>query len=135
MNWEDLPLELRLLILSFRNKLRENEVIKIQRSFKRYIAPSKIVKDIVLDTLPVDDDAAVLCFDERSRKIIEFCTRVLSGKRDINFWNEILVCFEYGLILDKNIISSLNNDYQNNYYSTQKAYLILLERFNPSPKN
>ena len=133
MNWEDLPLEIRLLILSFRNKLRENEAIKIQKTFKRYITPSKVAIDLVLDHLPVDDDAAALCFNEHTRKIMMYCLKVLTGKYDVKLWNELLICIELGLELDKDVISSFNKDFQNNYYSTQKAYIILFERFNAPP--
>ena len=91
MTWEDLPIEIRVLILIFRNKLREKEAKKIQHAFNRYIAPERAAKCLVLDKLPVDDDAAVLCFDHRARKITEYCLRVLSGKHKIKFWNEIMV--------------------------------------------
>jgi hypothetical protein len=129
MSWDALPLELRLLILEFRNKLREKEAIKIQKRYLKFRAPEKAAIDLVLDKLPVDDDAVALCFDDYTRKIVEYCVKVLSGKYYVEFWNIILKCVKDGLVMDKPIVASLRNDFQNNYYSTSKAYNILYERF------
>ena len=126
-----LPDDLLCLIYLFASKLEENELIKIQRCFLKNMARENAVIDLILDHLPVDDFGIALVCDMNTKKIMHFCERVLSGKHNIEFWDNLLVnCIYNGLQADKDLIPFLTNDSIKNFNSNQHLFLQLYDRFN-----
>ena len=89
MSWELLPIELREMILSFRHDMRNDACLTIQRAWSKYMAPSIAALNIILE-IEVDLNGTILTAWRPNVKILEYCSRVLSGHIDKQFWNVIL---------------------------------------------
>lgn len=132
MSWDKLPIELHIMILSFRNEIRNNASLTIQRSWGKYMAPSIAALDIILE-MEVDQNGTILATWKPNVKILEYCTRVLSGHINKSFWNVILEGIYEGLIADEVWVTEANyNDTPNlkYYYYTEHLYYELLNKFN-----
>ena len=113
MSWDKLPIELHIMILSFRNEIRNNASLTIQRSWGKYMAPSIAALDIILE-MEVDQNGTILATWKPNVKILEYCTRVLSGHINKSFWNVILEGIYEGLIADEVWVTEANyNDTPN----------------------
>ncbi len=131
MSWDALPTDLHVLILSFRNEIRNTASLTIQRVWGKYIAPSIAALDIILE-IEVDQNGIILATWKPNIKILEYCTRVLSGYNNKSFWNVILEGIYEGLIADEVWVTDAHCNNTPNikyYYYTEKLYYELLNKF------
>ena len=131
MSWELLPTELKAMILSFRHDIRNTACLTIQRVWSKYISQSIAAHDIILE-IEVDENGIILTAWKPNVKILEYCSRVLSGHINKQFWNIILEGIHEGLISDKIWVTESNfNDTPNlkYYYYTEQIYYKLLDKF------
>ena len=125
MFWEDLPLDIRVSILSLRHEKREDASKKIQKLWNNYNAKITSILEIALE-LEIDGDGNILIFWPRNIKILRYCYQNLNSKYYKSFWLELINAVKEGLILDKdqelsggsfeycyNEISNLINKIQN----------------------
>ena len=98
MNWEDLPIEIRLKILAIHFNTREQACKKIQKNWRKYFAPIESAIDIALE-LEVDLDGIFIVLWPETAKIMEYCARVVSGKHHRGFWKFIIDQIQIGLHL------------------------------------
>jgi hypothetical protein len=122
MNWTNLPIDLRIMILSFRYQFREDAQRTIVRNWKKFQAPKKVAYDLVIEEregLPM----SVVYLD--TARIMKYCVKVLSGKENHTFWRAILEELDYEL---------WENEYADgpgakNYLTIQNCYFDLSRIF------
>ena len=110
MIWDNLPLELRVLILSKRHEMRVNAQATIAKCWKKFEAPKKVAHYLVererWSTGGVwnhgvfGGDSMNVMFPETA-DIMEYCVKVLSGREKPNYWKEILQEVEYEIWLNQ----------------------------------
>ena len=131
MNWELLPIELRVLILSFRHEIRNDACKTIQKKWNKYFGRKCAAIDITGE-LHVDENGTIITTWRSTAKIMKYCSRVLTGRTHEEFWNIILENLNEGLNNDKNWISKCHQTLDDRviyYYKTKRAYDTLIERF------
>ena len=120
MNWETLPIELRVQILSMRHNMREDSQKTIVRCWVKFLAPKKIAQCLVereRNRLSLD-----VMFPETAN-VMEYCTNVLSGKEDPKFWKEVLLDVDYELW-----VNEYTGGPRAKYYKRNKAAFDVLTR-------
>ena len=100
MFWEELPLDIRVYILSLRHEKRESACKKIQKMWNNYNDKIDAVLQIALE-LEIDADGNVLIFWPRNIKILRYCYQKLNSKYYKSFWSEIINAVKDGLNIDK----------------------------------
>ena len=98
MNWDKLPLELRVLILSMRHEMRVNTQAMIARCWKKFDAPKKVAHYLV-ERERFGLSMSVM-FPETA-DIMEYCVKVLSGQEKPDYWNSVLAEVEYEMWVNK----------------------------------
>ena len=129
--WDELPIELRVYILSIRNTYRNNNAIIIQKKWQKYIAPSIAAIDIVLE-LEVDENCYILTRWKSTAEILEYCAKILTAKINKDFWNFILKEIRIGLNIDEIYVIEtkfLDDPSIAYYYITENAYFTLYNKF------
>ena len=107
MTWEELSLDLRVLILSMRHKMRQEAQGTIVRYWKKFYAPKKVAHYLVererWSMGGVWNEEGVFGGDRmnvmypETAEIMEYCVKVLSGREKPNYWKEILEEVEFEL--------------------------------------
>ena len=98
MNWDKLPLELRVIILSMRHEMREDAQGTIVRCWKKFDAPKQVAHYLVESErfgLPMS-----VMFPETA-DIMEYCVKVLSGREKPVYWRAVLEEVEYEMWLNQ----------------------------------
>ena len=119
MSWDLLPIDLRVLILSFRHEMRVNTCATIQKWWKKFQAPKNVAK-MLCSTF---GGFGVMHPD--TADIMEYCVKVLSGKENPKFWNMALDEVDYKLWVDE-YSGGPGAPYK---FRTGEAYHILTRRF------
>lgn len=105
MNWESLPVEIRLLIIEKRNKIRQTAAKVIQKQWNKFQAPKQAAIYLWerLKAENPDDwesDYPSMIFPETAR-LINFTTKVLSGKENQKYWSLLFSSISYGLWINE----------------------------------
>lgn len=131
MSWEELPIDIRCLILSYRYDARVDACKKIQNEWRQIINGEDAVIDIMLE-LDVDDNGMILTLWESNASILEFCHKKTSGKFNRDTWKILLESISDSLLYDKswinqtNLIDTPNLKY---YYMMDATYTELYNKF------
>ena len=105
MNWESLPLEIRLVIIKKRNKIRQTAAKMIQKQWNKFQAP-KQTTIYLWEKLKADNpddwesDYPSMIFPETAR-LIDFTNKVLSGKENQKYWAPLFSFISYGLWINE----------------------------------
>ena len=127
MSWELLPIELRVLILEFRNDARAKYANIIQTAWKNHQAKMDASIDILL-SIDVDANGILITLFEHTANVLEFCCKRFTGRNYNQFWMAVLEMLNTGLEKDtefKEDTSRLGKIYNR----VEKAHAILVERF------
>ena len=100
MFWENIPLDIRIYILSLRHEKREDASKKIQKLWNNYNAKINSILEIALE-LEIDANGNILIFWPRNIQILRYCYQKLNSKYYKSFWFEIIYAVKEGLLLDK----------------------------------
>ena len=105
MNWESLPVEIRLLIIEKRNKIRQTAAKVIQKQWNKFQAPKQTaiyLWERLKAENPDDWEPEYPCmiFPETAH-IMKFTSKVLSGKEDHKYWSRLFGIISYGMYLDE----------------------------------
>ena len=119
MSWDKLSIDLRVMILSLRHEMREDASRIIKKCWNKFQAPKMVAKMLV------GRAHAAGMMNPDTADIMEYCVKVLSGKEDWQFWNEVLVNIDYELWVDE-YSGGPGVPYKNR---SGKAYHILSQRF------
>ena len=130
MNWEDLPIEIRIEILAIHFYTREQACKKIQKNWKKYFAPIVSAIDIALK-LEVDFDGIFLVMWPETANILEFCARVVSAKHHRGFWKFIVNHVQIALHLNEDTGGPFVTYYNRTKQACQKL-IEKLERYEVS---
>lgn len=111
MSWELLPIDIRVEILSLRYNIRNNAALIIQK----YLDEKAINRALSLE---IDINDCVLVMRPSTALIMEYCSKVVSGKNNFEFWTIILEQVNLGLIEDYDWAQELlsQNDTRYQYY-------------------
>lgn len=132
MSWIQLPIELRVIILSIRYTLREEAERTIVKYWDKFKAP-KLVAQYLIEKddfrLRNNNRLVINIFLPDTANIMEYCAKVLSGKEKPDYWNMILNEVEYEL---------WHNEYSggpgaSNLSRTNNAFVKLVKKFNYTP--
>lgn len=138
MFWENLPIEIRIYILSLRNDMRDNFSRIIQKKWQKFQAPKKtaiilwerekledaIWMNIINPYLITDWQPNVMLPSTSS--VMKYCVKVLSGKENPKFWSNILKMINKDLWLNQYSGGPGAEYYSETYY----CFDILSKRFN-----
>lgn len=124
--WEDLPIEIRLLILKYRYFIRYEACVKIQMAWEKYLIPETNTINLILDipyignTIDPNDENNYfdVCSDITANTLKQLI--ILSKYKivkNMNCWNDILQYFDRGLQIDKN-----TNYGRENYMMVNESY-------------
>lgn len=100
MYWEDLPIEIRIYILSLRYMLRNNEVKKIQKTWNKYLIKEVTAIDIALD-IEVDTYGLIIISIQKTSRILRICNKIISGNYNKEFWLALIENIKIGLDLEE----------------------------------
>ena len=98
MTWTNLPIELRVIILSLRHAMREEAQGTIVRYWKKFYAPKKVAHYLVereREGFGID-----VMFPEVAN-IMEYCAKTLSGQENPNYWNAVLEEVEHEMWMNQ----------------------------------
>lgn len=123
MRWDDLPIELRVIILSLRHEIRTTAISKIQKRWNLFIAPSIAAIDISL-SLDIDENGSAIILLNHTPKLLEFLLKILNGKHHREYWIEYLCFLKLGLDEDES-----HEGMNYNYNSSLAAYNSLISLF------
>lgn len=127
MSWELLPIELRVMILDYRNDARNDYVKKIQNAWNNYAAKMDASIDVVL-SIDVDDNGTLITLFEHTANVLEFCCKRFTGRIYEQFWMAVLELLNVGL--GEDIQHKEDTDRVGKIYNrVEKAHAILVERF------
>ena len=123
MNWDKLPLELRVMILSVRHEMREDARGTIVRCWEKFQAPKKVAQHLVETERMYISPMDVMYHEVAS--IMEYNVKVLSGKEDPVFWKEVLEEVDYELWVNEYTGGPGAEYYERN----EEAFVVLARKF------
>ena len=127
MSWDSLPIDLRVLILEFRNDARAKYANIIQNAWKNHEAKMDASIDILL-SIDVDDNGILITLFEHTANVLEFCCKRFTGRNYEQFWMAVLEMLNMGLEKDTEFKEDTGR-LGNIYNRVEKAHAILVERF------
>ena len=98
MTWTNLPIELRVIILSLRHAMREEAQKTIVRTWKKFQAPKIVAQHLVekeREGFGID-----VMFPEVAN-IMEYCAKTLSGQENPKYWNAVLEEVEHEMWMNQ----------------------------------
>ena len=100
MQWENLPIEIRTYILSFRYTFRNNGAKKIQNAWNKYLIREATAIDIALN-LEVDTDGLIMISTPETSRILKMCNKIVKGDYNKTFWLGLIENIKIGLYLEE----------------------------------
>ena len=123
MSWENLPIEIRVEILSIRYDLRYTASNKIQNGWKKYMLPEVTAMDISLD-IEIDSDEIIMVSLPQTANLMEICAHIIRGKHNQDYWLVVMEGIKEGLVMDE-YTGGPSAVY---YNRTEKAYHKILNK-------
>ena len=123
MFWDNLPLELRIYILSIRYDIRFKSSRIISKSWKKYIMADNLAIDLALE-LQVDQDGYIMVSIPETSEILNICLKIMKNKIGLWFWEIILEKLKNGLFIEE-YTGGPGAIY---YNRTEQAYQDLLKK-------
>ena len=124
MFWDNLPLDLRVYILSIRYNIRNKSAEIIYKSWKKYIIADNLAIELA-QKLQLDQDGNIKISIPETSKILNMCIKIIKQKKNWWFWNIILENLKYGLFIEE-YTGGPGATY---YNKTEQAYYDLLKKF------
>ena len=123
MFWDNLPLELRVYILSIRYNIRNKSSEIICKSWKKYIIADNLAIDLAQE-LQVDQEGYIIVSIPETSEILNICLKIMKNKIGLRFWEIILEKLQNGLFIEE-----YNGGPGAIYYNrTEQAYYDLLKK-------
>ena len=110
MFWINLPIELRVWILSMRHEMRKDAKQKIVTAWYNFQSPKRVAKLLVYKERwsgggvwndGVFDGTRMNVMIPDTAGIMEYCAKVLSGREKPDYWKNILKEVEYEMWLNQ----------------------------------
>ena len=133
MFWENLPLELRVWILSIRNDMRANAQEMIARCWKKFYAPKQVARFLVSKKFETNwneiGEYRMNVMMAETANIMEYCAKVLSGRENPHYWKWILEEVEYEMLIYQYNSGSKTLS----IYRVEDSFIDLITKFKYGP--
>lgn len=123
MFWNNLPLELRVYILSIRYDIRNKSSKIICKSWKSYFETDNLAIELA-QKFQLDEDGNIMVSFPETSKILNICIKIMKQRKNWWFWNIILENLQYGLFIEE-YTGGPSAIY---YNKTEQAYYALLKK-------
>lgn len=123
MFWDNLPLDLRVYILSIRYDIRSKSSEIICKARKKYIITDNLAIDLALE-LQIDQEGYIMVSIPETSEILNICLKIMKNKIGLWFWDIILERLQDGLFIEE-----YTDGPSAIYYNrTEQAYYDLLKK-------
>ena len=129
MFWDNLPLDLRVYILSIRYNIRNKSSEIISKSWRKYIMADNLAIDLALE-LQVDQEGYLMVSIPETSEILNICLKIMKNKIGLWFWETILEKLKNGLFIEE-YTGGPSAIY---YNRTEQAYQDLLKKVEKNKK-